>query len=81
MGSLIMSEYNFEYDSLDDRIRDVEREVEKIRDLEYEVERLKTELVETDNTLYEILNRLDRFEQASYNTPIVNQETSHDQLP
>jgi uncharacterized protein YdcH (DUF465 family) len=76
-----MNEYNFEYDSLDDRIRDVEREVEKIKDLEYEVERLRTELIETDNTLYEILNRLDRLEQVSYNTPIVNQETSHDQLP
>lgn len=70
-----MNEYNFEFDSLDDRIRDVEREVEKIKDLEYEVERLRTELIETDNTLYEILNRLDRLEQASYNTPIVNQET------
>jgi predicted nuclease with TOPRIM domain len=66
-----MSEYNFEYESLQDRINY----------LENEVERLKTELVETDNTVYEILNRLDRLEQASYNTPIVNQETSHDQLP
>jgi uncharacterized protein YdcH (DUF465 family) len=80
MGSIIMSEYNFEYETLDDRIRDVEREVDKIRDLECEVERLKTELVETDNTLYEILNRLDRLEQASYNTFIVNQETPRDQL-
>ena len=71
MGSLIMSEYNFEFKSLDDRIRY----------LEAEVERLKQELIETDNTLYEIMNRLDRLEQASYNTPIVNQETSHDQLP
>jgi predicted RNase H-like nuclease (RuvC/YqgF family) len=76
-----MPEYNFEYDSLDDRIRDVEREVDKIRELEVEVERLKQELIETDNTLYEIMNTLDRLEQASYNTPIVNQETSHDQLP
>jgi predicted nucleic acid-binding Zn-ribbon protein len=75
-----MSEYNFEYESLEDRIRDLEREVEKIRDLEYEVERLKTELVETDNTLYEILNRLDNLENPSYNTFLVPQETIDDQL-
>ena len=75
-----MTEYNFQYESLEDRIRDLEREVEKIRDLEYEVERLKTELVETDNTVYEILIRLDRLEEQLYNTPIVPQETDHDQL-
>jgi hypothetical protein len=80
-----MNEYNFEFESLTDRIDDLQSEqnslIYRINVLEYEVERLKTESVETDNTLYEILNRLDRFEQASYNTPIVNQETSHDQLP
>ena len=61
-----MSEYNFEYDSLDDRIRDVEHKVYKIRDLEVEVERLKQELIETDNTLYEIMNRLDSMDQSEY---------------
>lgn len=75
-----MSEYNFEYESLQDRICDLEREVEKIRDLEYEIERLKTELVETDNTLYEILNRLDRMEQQPYDTPIIPQENLNDLL-
>jgi len=65
-----VTEYNFQYESLEDRIRD----------LEYEVERLKTELVETDNTVYEILIRLDRLEEQPYNTPIVPQETDHDQL-
>lgn len=70
MGSIIMSEYNFEYETLDDRIRD----------LEYEINCLKTELVETDNTLYEILNRLDRLEQPPYNTPIVPQEIFDGQL-
>jgi predicted nuclease with TOPRIM domain len=60
-----MSDYSFEYESLND----------KIRDLEYEVNYLKTELVETDNTIYEILNRLDRLEQQTYNTPIVPTET------
>jgi uncharacterized protein YdcH (DUF465 family) len=63
-----MPEYNFEYDSLDDRIRDVEREVDKIRELEVEVERLKQELIETDNTLYEIMNRLDTLDGMSYNS-------------
>lgn len=51
-----MSEYNFEYESLDDRIRD----------LETEIDRLKWEQRETDNTLYEILNRLDSLEQTEY---------------
>lgn len=61
-----MSEYNFDYDSLDDRIRDVEREVDKIRYLEVEMERLKQELIETDNTLYEIMTRLDSRDQSEY---------------
>ena len=61
-----MSEYNFEYESLHDRIYDLQREVDKIRDLEYEVERLKQELIETDNTLYEIMNRLDSMDQSEY---------------
>lgn len=61
-----MSEYNFEYESLHDRIYDLEREVEKIRDLENEVERLKHECIETNNTLYEILNRLDSMDQNEY---------------
>jgi archaellum component FlaC len=69
-----MSDYSFEYESLNDKIRDLER------DLECEVERLRSEMIETDNTLYEILNRLDRLEQQIYNTPIVPQETNHDQL-
>lgn len=56
-----MNDYSFEYESLND----------KIRDLECEVERLKSEMIETDNTLYEILNRLDKLEQQTYNTPIV----------
>jgi septal ring factor EnvC (AmiA/AmiB activator) len=56
MGSLIMSEYNFEFKSLDDRIRE----------LEVEVERLKQESIETDNTLYEIMNRLDSMDQSEY---------------
>jgi septal ring factor EnvC (AmiA/AmiB activator) len=61
-----MTEYNFEYESLSDRIRDVEREVDKIRELEVEVERLRQELIETDNTLYEIMNRLDSMDQSEY---------------
>lgn len=64
-----MSDYSFEYESLNDKILDLER------DLECEVERLKSEMIETDNTLYEILNRLDRLEQQTYNTPIVPTET------
>jgi septal ring factor EnvC (AmiA/AmiB activator) len=56
MDSLIMSEYNFEFKSLDDRIRE----------LEVEVERLKQESIETDNTLYEIMNRLDSMDQSEY---------------
>lgn len=51
-----MSEYNFEYESLEDRIRY----------LENEIERLKQESIETDNTLYEILNRLDSMDQNEY---------------
>ena len=51
-----MSEYNFEFKSLDDRIRY----------LEAETERLKQELIETDNTLYEIMNRLDSMDQNEY---------------
>lgn len=51
-----MSEYNFEYESLDDRIRD----------LETEIDRLQWEQRETDNTLYEILNRLDSLEKIEY---------------
>ena len=51
-----MNEYNFEFDSLGDRINY----------LENEVERLKQELIETDNTLYEIMNRLDSMDQSEY---------------
>jgi predicted RNase H-like nuclease (RuvC/YqgF family) len=61
-----MSEYNFEYETLYDKIRDLEVQVDKIRDLEIEVERLKTELIETDNAIYEILNRLDSMDQTEY---------------
>lgn len=64
-----MSDYSFEYESLSDKIRDLER------DLECEVNELKSDMIETDNTLYEILNRLDRLEQQLYNTPIVPTET------
>jgi predicted nuclease with TOPRIM domain len=53
-----MSDYNFEYESLQDRISY----------LENEVERLKSELIETDNTIYEILNRLDTLDGMSYNS-------------
>ena len=59
-----MSEYNFDYDSLSDRITD----------LENEVERLKSELIETDNNIYEILNRLDRMEDLDYNINITKGE-------
>ena len=57
-----MSEYNFKYETLYD----------KIRDLEIEVDRLKYELIETDNTLYLILNRLDKMEGLPYDTNIIN---------
>jgi predicted nuclease with TOPRIM domain len=53
-----MSDYNFEYESLQDRISY----------LENEVERLKSELIETDNTIYEILNRLDTLDGMTYNS-------------
>ena len=52
-----MTDYNFEYETLYD----------KIRELETEVERLKTEIIETDNTIYEILNRLDSMGGMLYN--------------
>lgn len=55
-----MSEYSFEYETLYD----------KIHELETEVERLRTEIIETDNTIYEILNRLDSLEGLPYNTRI-----------
>ncbi len=51
-----MSEYSFEYESLADRIYQ----------LELLVDRLKDEQIETDNTLYEILNRLDMMDQSEY---------------
>jgi hypothetical protein len=51
-----MSEYNFEYESL----------AERIYQLELLVDRLKDEQIETDNTLYEILNRLDMMDQSEY---------------
>jgi hypothetical protein len=51
-----MSEYNFEYESL----------MERIYQLELLVDRLKDEQIETDNTLYEILNRLDTMDQSEY---------------
>jgi predicted nuclease with TOPRIM domain len=53
-----MSEYSFEYESLND----------KVQYLENEVERLKEELTETDNTIYEILNRLDSLDGMSYSS-------------
>lgn len=56
MGSLTMSEYNFEFKSLND----------KIKELEVEMERLKQELIETDNTLYEIMTRLDSMDHSEY---------------
>jgi septal ring factor EnvC (AmiA/AmiB activator) len=51
-----MNDYNFEFESLND----------KIQELEVEMERLKQELIETDNTLYEIMNRIDSMEQSEY---------------
>jgi len=54
-----MSDYDFDYTSLDDRIND----------LEIEVERLRQEQIETDNALYEVLNRLDMLEQKRYDVP------------
>jgi hypothetical protein len=57
-----MSEYSFEYESLSERIYQ----------LELLVDRLKDEQIETDNTLYEILNRLDRIEGKGYDTDIFN---------
>jgi archaellum component FlaC len=59
-----MTEYNFDYESLYDRIDY----------LENEVERLKSELIETDNNIYEILNRLDRMEDLDYNINITKGE-------
>ncbi len=53
-----MTDYNFEYESLNDRISY----------LENEVDRLKSELIETDNTIYEILNRLDTLDGMSYSS-------------
>jgi prefoldin subunit 5 len=53
-----MTDYNFEYESLND----------KINYLENEVDRLKSELIETDNTIYEILNRLDTLDGMSYSS-------------
>jgi septal ring factor EnvC (AmiA/AmiB activator) len=54
-----MTDYDFDYTSLDDRITN----------LELEVEHLRNELIESDNTLYEILNRLDMLEQKRYDVP------------
>lgn len=51
-----MADYNFEFKSLNDRIHD----------LETEVERLKYENIETTNTLYEIMNTLDKFNDSEY---------------
>ena len=61
-----MTDYAFNYESLEDRICDLEREVDKIRDLEYDVERLKQELIETDNIIYQIMNKLDSMDQSEY---------------
>ncbi len=57
-----MTDYNFEYESL----------AERIYQLELLMDRLKDEQTETDNTLYEILNRLDRIEGKEYDTDIFN---------
>ena len=51
-----MTDYNFEFKSLNDRIRD----------LETELERLKYENIETTNILYEIMNTLDKFNDSEY---------------
>jgi hypothetical protein len=54
-----MTDYNFEFKSLNDRICD----------LETEVERLKYENIETTNILYEIMNTLDKFNDSEYDVP------------
>lgn len=51
-----MNDYNLEYESLNDRIRD----------LETEVERLKYENIETTKTLYELMRTLDKIENKEY---------------
>lgn len=51
-----MSEYPFQYDTIMDHIYM----------LEQEIKRLKDEQIETDNTLYEIMIRLDKLEQIDY---------------
>jgi archaellum component FlaC len=51
-----VSNYDFDYETIMDRVYM----------LEQEIERLKDEQIETDNTLYEIMNRLDKLEQMDY---------------
>jgi hypothetical protein len=58
------------YESLIDMIDDLRCEqnslICKVGALETEVERLKDENIETTNTLYEILNTLDKFNDSEY---------------
>jgi predicted nuclease with TOPRIM domain len=52
-----MGDYNFKYQSIDDMLNELWKEIEY----------LKQENIETTNTLYEIQNRLDSMEQSEYN--------------
>jgi septal ring factor EnvC (AmiA/AmiB activator) len=65
-----MNNYNFEFESLIDMIDDLRSEqnslICKVNVLETEVERLKDENIETTNTLYEIINTLDKFNDSEY---------------
>jgi hypothetical protein len=58
------------YESLIDMIDDLRSEqnylICKVHGLETEVERLKDENIETTNTLYEIMNTLDKFNDLEY---------------
>lgn len=52
-----MTNYSFEYESIQDTINKLEN---RIKILEHEN-------IETTNTLYEILNRLDKLDDPDYN--------------
>jgi archaellum component FlaC len=61
-----MTDYNFDYTPLSSEIDKISSQIDQ---LEIEFERFRDEMIETDNTLYEILNRLDMLEQKSYDVP------------
>lgn len=63
-----MGNYNFDYESLDGRLSNLEREFDHVvSNLIRRIEILEEENIETTNVLYELENKIDMLMKCQYN--------------